>query len=252
MVSEDKIDKFKEAARIIKSAKYLVVFTGAGISAESGVPTFRGDKGIWKKYDSNVLSLSYFIEHPEESWKAQKEFFDIILNANPNYAHIALAELEKKGILKSIVTQNIDNLHQKAGSENVFEFHGTMKTVTCINPRCMHKYKTEELDLTKLPPKCEKCGSVLKTDICFFEENPPEPAKSLSFQEASKTDVMIIVGTSGVVHPAALLPVTAKENGAKIIEINPDSSLLTIYGTTDIFLQGEAGEVMKKIMEEME
>lgn len=241
--------ELSKAMQLIKNSKYLVVFTGAGISAESGVPPFRGENGIWQKYDPQIFDVSYFLETPEKAWVALKELLDTISKANPNNAHLSLSKLEEKGILKTIITQNIDSLHQKAGSKKVLEFHGTMKTVTCVNDECKHKYEIEELDITDIPPKCKECGAILKPDICFFGEDPHEPTKSLSFQEALKADVMIIIGTSGVVHPAVLIPIEAKNNGAKIIEINPDASLLTAFGVSDIFLQGKAGEIMKQIME---
>ena len=241
-----------KAVKLIKESKYLAVFTGAGISVESGIHPFNGEGGIWQKYDSQILDISYFLENSENAkntWVVLKELLDSISKANPNNAHLSLAELEKKGILKIIITQNIDDLHQKAGSKKVLEFHGTMKTLTCVNNECRHKYKIEELNLNDILPKCKECGAVLRPDICFFGEDPHEPTKSLSFQEALKADVMIVIGTLGLVQPAVSIPRIAKQNGTKIIEINPDASLLTAFGVSDIFLQGKAGEIMKQIME---
>ena len=230
------------AAGLIKNSKHAVAFTGAGISVESGIPPFRGETGLWSKYDPIVLDLGYFHQNTLEAWKVIRElFYDFFGKAEPNFAHKVLAEWENKGLLKSVLTQNIDNLHQEAGSKCVYEFHGTASTMVCI--KCRKKYLSEKVNLEILPPKCEKCNGILKPDFIFFGEGIPEFANIKSFEEAQKSDVFIVIGTTGEVMPASMLPHTAKKSGAKIIEINPEASHFT-YQVTDVHLKGKAGEVL--------
>lgn len=234
-----------KAAKIIEKSKYTVAFTGAGISVESGIPPFRGKGGLWEEYDPIILDLSYFQNNTLDSWKAIKKlFYDFFGKANPNPAHNILAKLEQQGILKSIITQNIDNLHQQAGSKIVHEFHGTAETMVCMG--CGKKYLSPNVDLTVLPPQCDKCKSVLKPDFVFFGEGIPQKVNEMSITEVSKCDVLIIVGTTGEIMPASMLPNIAKQNGATIIEINPHPSNFT-NRTTDIFLQGKAGTIMPQL-----
>lgn len=240
--------KILEVKKIIQNAKYLVAFTGAGISVESGIPPYRGKNGIWEKYDPQIFDINYFFQHPEKAWGIKKILLKLMQKAKPNDAHLALAKLENKGILKSIVTQNIDYLHQRAGNKNVLEFHGTMKTATCMNNKCKKQYKTENIDLKEIPPKCKLCGTVLKPDICFFGENPDIEIQKKSFNEAIKCDVMLVIGTTGEVHPARLIPRAAKQDGATIIEINTKNTSLNHDGITDIFLKGKAGEILNKLI----
>lgn len=233
------------AAKLLKESKYAVAFTGAGISVESGIPPFRGSTGLWSKYDPIVLDINYFFNNTVDSWKVIRElFYDFFGKANPNPAHISLAQLEEEGILKSIITQNIDNLHQQAGSKTVYEFHGTASSMICT--KCGEKYQARDVDLTNLPPKC-KCGGVLKPDFIFFGEGIPEEANKMSFQAAEQADVFILIGTTGEVMPASMLPTKAKQTGAKIIEINTETSNFT-NSITDIFLKGKAGEILPDLV----
>ena len=238
--------ELKEVVDLIINSKYTFAFTGAGISVESGIPPFRGENGLWSKYNPEILELSYFYRNPIESWKVIKEiFYDFFGEAKPNDAHYALAELEKKGLLKSIVTQNIDNLHTEAGSKEVYEFHGNSRTLVCTN--CSKKYLVSELNLSDVVSLCDDCHAVLKPDFIFFGEGIPKDAYQKSFQAAQKADVVIIIGSTGEVFPAADVPNFAKNNGAKIIEINPKKSSFT-NSITDIFLQGKASEVMQELL----
>ena len=242
-------NKISESAKLIRSSRYLVVFTGAGISVESGIPPFRGKNGLWSKYDPDCLDLSSYFQNPVESWKIIREiFYDFFGQAKPNPAHEILAWLEKNGILKCIITQNIDNLHQEAGSNHVIEFHGTCKNLVCT--KCKHIYAKEEIDLTASLPLCKACNALLKPDFIFFGEAIPEPAATISFDEAEKCDLMIVIGTTGEVMPACNIPYFAKKTGAKIIEINPEISEFT-NSITDIYLQGKAGEIMTLLKEEL-
>ncbi len=238
-----------QAADYILNAKHLTAFTGAGISVESGIPPFRGANGLWSKYDPTFLELSYFYRHPKESWKLIKEiFYDFFGKAKPNDAHFALAELERLGLLKAIITQNIDNLHQEAGSKTVYEFHGNSKHLICT--KCNAKYSVEEIDLSEEIPRCKKCGGILKPDFIFFGEAIPEPARSKSFKEAEIADVFLLIGTTGEIVPASMIPTEAKRNGAKIIEINTEASNYT-YSITDVFLKGKATEKMNELLREI-
>ncbi len=241
---------FQEAAQAIQSANRVCVFTGAGISVESGIPPFRGKNGLWNKYDPTFIEINYFLSNPEESWKLIKKiFYDFFGAASPNSAHYAIAELEESGLVSSIITQNIDNLHQQAGSRRIYEFHGTASNMVCLD--CQSKFPASQIDLTKLPPECPECTKgTIKPDFIFFGEGIPEPASSLSFKEAELSDLFIVIGTTGEVMPACMIPSMAKQNGATIIEINPTPSNFT-HKITDIFLQGPATQMMEGILSEL-
>jgi len=243
-------DMYKLAAETIKRAKRVTAFTGAGISVESGIPPFRGKDGLWSKYDPVFLDIYYFHNKPEESWRLIKEiFYDFFGQARPNAAHYVLAEMEKNGLLQAIITQNIDNLHQEAGSKTVYEFHGTSQFLVC--ERCGKKYHVSEVDLTNLPPRCEKCQRVLKPDFVFFGEPIPEPTNTLSFREAEIADIFLLIGTTGEIMPASMIPRIAKRQGATIIEVNPNESNYT-RDITDIFLRAKATEAMTQLAKELE
>lgn len=235
-----------KAAAVLKQAKHVVVMTGAGISVESGIPSFRGEEGIWKHYDPIVLDLDYFFKNPQASWAAIKTlFYDFFGQARANPAHFALAELEQAGIVKSIITQNIDNLHTEAGSKQVYEYHGNTRTLSCTH--CHQVYLREEVDLSAPIPRCPKDQGMLKPNFVFFGEGIPEHEANHSYQEACRCDVMLIIGTTGEVRPACNLPRIAKQNRATIIEINIAQSLYTIERVSDIFLQGKATTMMQAL-----
>ncbi len=234
---------------VIKNSNYCFAFTGAGISVESGIPPFRGENSIWNRYDPKILDIDYFLASPDKSWPVIKEiFYDFFGKAKPNAAHIALARLELKGIIKCIVTQNIDNLHQEAGSQMVYEFHGNSQRLVCI--RCGYQVNVIDTCITNLPNHCNNCGGLMKPDFVFFGEGIPEEAYANSLKAAQSADVCLIVGSTGEVMPAAMIPIEAKRNGAVIIEINPEKSQFTSQ-ITDIHLKGKAGAVLKQIVETM-
>lgn len=238
---------YQQAAQIIRDSRRTVAFTGAGISVESGIPPFRGHDGLWSKYDPIFLDIDYFNRHPRASWQLIKEiFYDFFGRAKPNAAHYALSEMEKMNLLHAIITQNIDNLHQEAGSKTVYEFHGTSRYLNCTV--CSRKSIVSETILQKLPPVCPDCGGLLKPDFVFFGEPIPEPANSKSFAEADLADVFILIGTTGEIMPASLIPMSAKKNGAKIIEVNIAPSNYT-HQITDIFLQNKATTGMTRLLE---
>ncbi len=237
--------KIKEAVEIIRKAKYAVAFTGAGISVESGIPPFRGENGLWNTTDPIFLEIEFFNKKPLQSWLKIKEiFYDKLGDAEPNIAHETLAKMEKRSFLETVITQNIDHLHQKAGSKYVYELHGTYKQLICTE--CSSEYDMSFANLDYLPPTCFVCKGILKPDIVFFNEPIPHFAKKRSFEEAEKADVLLIIGTNAEVLPAAKIPDIAKENGAKIIEINIKPSHYT-NTVTDIFLEMKATEAMKEI-----
>ena len=239
------VNDYKKAAEIIKNSKFTIAFTGAGISVESGIPPFRGPTGLWSKYDPKILDINFFMQNPAESWKYIKEiFYDYMQNVNPNKAHYFLAELEKNGMLKGIITQNIDNLHQKAGSENVIEFHGTASRLECIE--CKNKYPSENISLNNLPPLCPNCKGILKPDFVFFGEPIPADAFEKSIYLMENADTVLVIGTTGEIMPASELPYIAKSRGAKIIEINIEPSNYT-NKITDIFLNNKATVAAEKL-----
>ena len=238
------IEVYELAVARILRARYVSVFSGAGISVESGIPPFRGENGLWSKYNPEVLDINYFLDNPEHSWAVIKEiFYDSFGEAHPNRAHRILADLEKIGIVKGIITQNIDNLHFEAGSRVVAEYHGNSRILRCID--CGKEYSAAEEMLNKLPPLCG-CGGLLKPDFVFFGEGIPAMALKLTSEISAKTDLMILIGTTGEIYPASLIPYEVKERGAAIIEINPNESAYT-KTITDIFIQKPAVEAMEGI-----
>jgi len=237
---------FQEAAAWLGKSKYTSAFTGAGISVESGIPPFRGPQGLWSRYDPTVLDISYFHQHPEKSWAVIKEiFYDFFGKAKPNAAHFALANMENRGLLKTIITQNIDNLHQEAGSREVVEFHGTSHSLVCT--QCDKHFGIQNIHFDELPVRCDACGGLVKPDFIFFGEGIPKRAYEKSLEAARQSDVFLVIGTTGEIMPASQIPHIAKANGATIIEVNPNPSNYT-HQITDVFLQGKATEVMRKIL----
>jgi NAD-dependent deacetylase len=237
--------QLQKAIVALQKSRYAIAFTGAGISVESGVPSFRGENGIWSKYDPQTLELGFFYSNPLESWKVIREIFYLYFSeARANKAHIALAGLEEKGIVKCVITQNIDNLHQQAGSKTVHEFHGNSQKLVCT--RCGNHYTPSEINFDILPPYCKKCDGLIKPDFIFFGENIPAEAYQFSIAAAGNADLVLVIGSTGEVMPAAQIPYIAKQNGAKIIEVNPEISRFT-NTITDFYLNGKAGEIMEKL-----
>ncbi len=241
------IEKIEEAVHLIRKAKYVVAFTGAGISVESGIPPFRGENGLWTTTHPIFLEIDFFNKKPLQSWIKIKEiFYDNLSDAEPNTAHYVLAKMEQRSFLESVITQNIDHLHQKAGNKRVYELHGTYKQLVCTS--CSSEYDMSFADLNFLPPTCFVCKGILKPDMVFFNEPIPQFAKKRSLEEAKKADLLLIIGTNAEVLPAAEIPEIAKNNGAKIIEINIRPSHFT-NTVTDNFLNMKATEAMGKIGE---
>jgi len=221
-----------------------LALTGAGISVESGIPDFRSKGGLWDRYDPEEYASIYsFQRDPEKVWHMLREMEETVDKARPNQAHIGLAELEAMGLLRSVITQNVDNLHQEAGSKDVIEYHGNSRSLTCL--WCNKRYNYTEKS-GEYPPYCE-CGRILKPDVVFFGEAIPTEAMTRSYQLASTCQALLIIGTSAVVSPFNVLPRQAKQVGATIIEINLEETVLT-GSITDVFLQGKATERVSQVV----
>jgi NAD-dependent deacetylase len=230
-------DVYVQAAEAIAASSRLTAFTGAGISVESGIPPFRGKGGLYGRYDQRTLDIEYFHENPEASWRSIREiFYENFAGTEPNGAHLFLADLERAGRLTALVTQNIDDLHYRAGSRKVAEFHGNSRRLLCTS--CGRRVDAELSIMKTLPPRCG-CGGIYKPDFVFFGEGIPPEAYEAAARAASTTDCMLVIGSTGEVYPAASIPREAKRAGAVIIEINPEPSNFT-EGTTDIFIRDGA------------
>jgi NAD-dependent deacetylase len=243
-------DQYARAAEIIRKSKHMIALTGAGISVESGIPDFRSACGLWEKYDPmEYAHIDSFRRNPEKIWKMIFDLMDLTTNAKPNPAHIALARLEKMKHLDAVITQNIDNLHQAAGSLKVIEFHGNASLLECIH--CGASFKAEEYEVNGVPPRCRQCDEILKPSVIFFGEAIPTQALYESERLANTAGAIIVVGTSAVVYPASSIPYIVKSNGAPVIEVNLESTGLT-SSITDVFLRGPAGTVLPKLVEFLE
>jgi len=222
--------------------------TGAGISAESGIPTFRGEEGLWKKYRPEELATpTAFSQDPKLVWEWYDWRRGIIGQKEPNPGHKVIARWEETFPTVSLITQNIDGLHQKAGSKNIWELHGNIWKVRCTEEGTI----TENYDtpLKEIPPLCPDCGALLRPHVVWFGESLSPTILQESIQLSSECDVMFVVGTSAVVQPAASLPFEASEAGAKIVEINPDPTPLSLY--VDFSIRGKSGEILPLIDEEL-
>jgi len=239
--------RIQQAAEVLSRSRLTVALTGAGISVESGIPPFRGPGSIWEKIDPMEFAhIDAFMKNPARVWEVLVSGLKRKLDtAKPNKGHLALAELETRGLLSAVITQNVDSLHQKAGSRDVIEFHGTFATLRCLD--CGHQTPSAAVTLNALPPHCH-CGGIYRPDCVFYGESISMEILTRSREFSSQCDAMLVVGTSAVVQPAAMMPVLAKQNGATIIEVNPTPTPLTA-ATSDIFLQGGAGSVLSRLTE---
>jgi NAD-dependent deacetylase len=261
MVMSELIER---AAADLVNSRYAVALTGAGISTESDIRDFRGPDGIWTK-DPEAERRAYeaygrLRANPKAFWEESLSVPGLLGDLNqikPNPGHYALANLEKLGILKCVITQNIDNLHEQAGSEHVLDYHGNHFKLRCM--RCNTRYFIEEYDLgqlketSKLPPRCKDCGGVMKLDVVYFQEPIPNDIAEQSLAEVEKCDLMLICGTSAVVYPFANLPRLARNKGnVIIIEVNGERTPLTEDEISDYLIQGKTGVILPEIVEEVE
>ena len=233
---------FESVADRIKTAGKLVFVTGAGISQESGIPTFRGKDGLWRKYDAMKLAtIEAFNENPKLVWEWYEERRQNILSAKPNAGHRAIAQLEKFTQVH-VLTQNIDGLHQRAGSTHVYELHGSIITIRCTV--CGFR-DTIMSSFSELPPLCT-CKNILRPDVVWFGEQLPQTVWSSAMHQASSCDVMVVVGTSLAVSPANLLPIYAKQNGALLIEVNPEETPMSEQ--MDFSIRSSAAKTLPQLM----
>lgn len=263
-------DLIRRAARDLANSKYAIALTGAGISTESNIPDFRGPKGIWtlnKEAEAKAYErYDLFLKDPRAYWEEMVglrgiygTFREQIQRAQPNPGHCALAELESLGILKCVITQNIDGLHKKAGSKRVLEYHGSVNAARCVS--CGSRFGWKDVSLDELPPRC-KCGAFLKDDVVHFKEPIPPDVMEESEKEVLRCDLMLVCGTSAVVYPFANLPRIAKyrtrrlladlnvvgyKADIKVIEVNAEPTPLTREGISDYLIQGKTGEILPKI-----
>lgn len=230
----------------LSESKKVVFFTGAGISAESGIPTFRGKDGIWNKLKPEELAnFNAFMRNPKMVWEWNNHRKKIVHEAKPNAGHIAIAEMQNLFDEVTVVTQNIDNLHHRAGSKNIFELHGNIERNFCVKCRTFYN---EELDFSNGVPKC-KCGGLIRPDVVWFGEYLPEDQFSGGEKAALNCDLFFVVGTSAVVYPAAGLVHVAKQSGAFIVEVNIEETEITPLCDQSFF--GEAGKILPEIIIEI-
>lgn len=236
--------EIESTAEILRKANYVVVLTGAGVSAESGIPTFRGENGLWRNYRAEELATPYaFTRNPQLVWEWYEWRRDIIRKAEPNPAHYAIKEMEEAIENFFLITQNVDNLHRKAGNRKLVEFHGNIfreKCTVCEFKRFHYeKHKT-------IPPECPKCGNLLRPDVVWFGEPIPPDIIEISQFHIQRTEVLLSIGTSAVVQPAASLISVAKGLHKTVIEVNLTPT--PVSGFVDISIQGKAGEILPEII----
>jgi NAD-dependent deacetylase len=225
-----------------------VVFSGAGISKESGIATFReAEEGIWERHDPHELgTLEGFMANPRLVWEWYQHRFGRIADVTTNPGHRAIAALERCLPQVVVITQNIDNLHREAGSSDIIELHGNWRAYRCLQGHTGFT-SADFATQTEIPPHCPRCGAMLRPDVVWFGEVLPAEALERAFAESNACDAMLVVGTSGLVQPAASLPWTARRAGSPIVEVNPNPSAITPLA--DVFLQGPAGEVLPRLVQ---
>ncbi len=245
-------EKINRVAEMIAGSKKLVVFTGAGISTESGIPDFRGPDGLWTKVDPEDFTIDRFLRSGETRKKVWYYLVEggLMTNSRPNRVHLAIAELEKMEKLSSVITQNIDNLHQRAGNDpkKVHELHGNMEWLVCLD--CGERYDLEMMR-QKHPspdhfPVCEKCTGLLKPGVVFFGEMLPPDTLRMAEQESEQCDLFMVIGSSLVVYPAAYMPLYAKQSGAKIVIVNMGQTGQDEIA--DVFINSPAGDTLTRII----
>ena len=233
---------FRRIADKLRQAEKIVFVTGAGISQESGIPTFRGKDGLWRKCDvMKLATIDAFYENPKIVWEWYEERRKNILAAKPNPGHLAMVELEKHKPVH-VLTQNIDGMHKRAGNTKVHELHGSIITIKCTV--CDFK-DTVMTSFSELPPVC-KCGNILRPDVVWFGESLPQNVWHAAIQQASSCDIMIVVGTSLAVSPANLLPVYAQQNGAIVVEVNPEETPMSV--SMDLSIRSSAAKALPELL----
>jgi NAD-dependent deacetylase len=255
-LAEQSLDALaQKAAELIVAASKLVVFSGAGISTESGIPDFRSPGGIWSRFDPEDFTYQKFVSDPEarrKQWRMLGEGH-LTTNAQPNPAHYAIAELDRLGKLDCVITQNVDRLHHKAGvpEEKVFELHGNVQWAVCLS--CGRRYPFEHIKTRweggEEIPDCEECGGMLKPDAVLFGEALPQAVLEEASRRSSDCDLFIVVGSTLVVYPAAYMPIYAVRGGARLIIVNLSDTPMDAQA--DVVIRARAGEAMSKVVEKV-
>lgn len=255
MIARDAEEKIPRVADMIRKARRVVVFTGAGVSTESGIPDFRSPGGLWSRFDPEDFTIERFRANPQTRRKQWRFLIGggVFAGAAPNGAHAAIAELETLCRLECVITQNIDDLHQKAGSDpaRVYELHGSMRWIRCLS--CDQRTALEEIlgryRAADDPPACERCGGILKPDVVFFGEALPEKVLQEAMRHADRCDLLIVVGSSLVVYPAAGIPFAAQQAGAKLVIVN--LSPTPADPIADVVINASAAAVLPRIVAEV-
>lgn len=241
------MEDYKKVAQLIREMGHVVAFTGAGISVDAGIPAFRGGQGLWDRYDPmEYAHINSFQSDPAKVWTMLREMAAVIFGANPSPAHKVLSELERLGFLKAVITQNVDGLHQIAGNSEVVEYHGNHRRLICLHCSKKIPFTTDMVDIFPYP-RCQQCGEPLKPDVVFFGEQIPFAEAARANEAARNCKILLIIGTSGVVYPAAELPYTAHSCGAKVVEINVSTTPFT-SSISDYFLEGSASDILPKVL----
>lgn len=242
----------RKAAEILSSAEYVMALTGAGISVESGIPPFRGPGGLWTKYGEPPMNgYELFLQNPKKAWEERlspsgpsQEVWRKLGTAEPNAGHVAFVELENMDVLRSLITQNVDDLHRRAGSRNLIEIHGNYTLVRCIE--CGARFPAAEIPMHTLPPACPDCSGILKSDTVAFGEPIPVDALDRCQTETQRSDCVLVAGTSATVYPAAAFPMAVREKGGTLIEVNLYESELTPLCT--LSLRGSSAVILSRLV----
>jgi NAD-dependent deacetylase len=242
-------EQIKQAAEMLLAARYPIALTGAGMSVESGIPPFRGPGGLWTKYGEPPMNgYQIFLADPKKGWEERikrqnDELFAPLKVARPNPGHYAFAELEQMGVLRFLITQNVDDLHRQAGHQALAEIHGNWKLIRCL--QCGTRFQAEEVNLEVLPPSCSKCRGMLKADTVAFGEPIPADALRECAEHSARADLVILGGTSATVYPAAGFAIEVKERGGRLIEVNLYDSEITAL--CDLSLRGGSADVLPRL-----
>jgi NAD-dependent deacetylase len=243
-------DEIRAAAKTILAARYVMALTGAGMSVESGIPPFRGPGGLWTKYGEPPMNgYQIFLADPKKAWeerlsKRNDELYKPLSIAKPNPGHLALVDLEQLGVLRFVITQNVDDLHRQAGQKALAEIHGNWTLIRCLN--CRTRFHGDAISLEKLPPACPRCGGLLKSDTVSFGEPIPIDVLNVCAENSAKADLVIVAGTSASVYPAAGFALEVKERGGILVEVNLYESDITQI--CDFSLRGASAEVLPRLV----